>query len=197
MYLLYDDNARQALVIDPAIDSDEAFNRMKILRDEGYTLQAIWNTHGHFDHVYDNARWKREFEAPIWMHSADNFLIEHLREQSIWLGLPAPEVALPDHDWQGVSETKFAGHEVRVTEVPGHSPGSAALYFPDHDWCFSGDVLFQGSVGRTDLPGCSPDDLKTSLQVLAALPEATRIWPGHGDDTSIAIEKRTNPFLQR
>ena len=95
MYLLYDDATREALVIDPAIDSGEAFARMHELENAGYTLVAIWNTHGHFDHVYDNARWKSAFDVPIWMHSADNFLIEHLREQSIWLGLPAPEVARP------------------------------------------------------------------------------------------------------
>ena len=197
MYLLYDDATHQALVIDPAIDSGEAFARAHELENAGYELIAIWNTHGHFDHVYDNARWKSAFDVPIWMHSLDNFLIEHLREQSIWLGLPAPEVALPDHDWQGVSQTKFAGHEVHVSHVPGHSPGSVAFHFHDHDWCFSGDVLFKGGVGRTDLPGCSESDLKKSLQVLAALPEQTRIWPGHGNDTTIGEEKRTNPFLQR
>jgi len=195
LYLLRDDASRQMIVIDPSIQSDAPFARAKELQAEGYTLQAIWNTHGHLDHVYDNARWKEFFQLPIFLHQADVFLLEHLREQAIWLGLPPAENFAPDHFLNAETDLKLGAHAVQVLPLPGHSPGSVAFYFAEHNLLFSGDVLFQNSVGRTDLPGCDEAALKNSLRTLAALPPQTRVLSGHGAATTIGIELRTNPFL--
>lgn len=194
-YLLSDGQARQMLLIDPAIQGDAVLARATELREQGFELSAIWNTHGHFDHVYDNARWKSAFDAPISLHSDDAFFLEHLREQSLWFGLPAPEPAAPDRDWKGVTQIEFAGRAVQVLHTPGHSPGSVSFHFAQEKLLLCGDVLFCGSVGRTDLPGCSPEALKSSLQVLAALPSETLVLPGHGEATTIGDELRSNPIL--
>ncbi len=195
-FLLSDSSALQMLLVDPAIESHEAFARAQELQAQGLGLGAIWNTHGHFDHVYDNARWKAAFPSQLWLHSEDAFLLDFLREQSLWFGLSAPEEAQPDRDWKGLSRTEFAGRQVQVLATPGHSPGSVSFYFSGEKMLLCGDVLFKGSVGRTDLPGSDAATLKASLQVLAALPPETLVLCGHGPSTTIGDELQHNPFLQ-
>ena len=191
-FLLLDRAAQTAVVIDPSIESDAAFELAKTWRAGGITLAAIWNTHGHFDHIYDNAKWKREFGAPIFAHPADDFFIENLREQAIWFGLAPPEIALPGFALQGGQTLAIGAHRAQILELPGHSPGSVGFYFSEQNLCIGGDVLFAGSVGRTDLPACSAPDLAISLRKLFDLPPQTQIWPGHGPQTTIEIEKRDN-----
>lgn len=196
LYLVRDDSARAFVVIDPSIESEAALQRARELVQSGYTLRAIWNTHGHVDHIHDNAPWKEEFGAPIAMHQADDFLLQHLHEQSIWLGLPPAEPVAADerfHDGQTVAVGSLSA---QVLHVPGHSPGSVAFYFSETDVVISGDVLFRGSVGRTDLPGCDAAQLRNSLQRLAALSPKTLVLPGHNEFTTIANELDSNPFLQ-
>lgn len=191
-FLLWDENACQVVVIDPSIQSDAAFARAQELRARGIELKAIWNTHGHFDHIYDNARWKTEFGAPILAHQGDAFFLENLREQAIWFGLPAPEITLIDQSL-GEGEILSVGNfSCRVLTLPGHSPGSVGFYFEALGLCVQGDVLFAGSVGRTDLPGCSERDLAASLQTLFALPPQTQILTGHGEATTLQREKQEN-----
>ncbi|HVF85891.1 MAG TPA: MBL fold metallo-hydrolase, partial [Abditibacteriaceae bacterium] len=197
LYLLRDDQTRQMVVVDPSIESDDAINRVLDLQREGYTLNAIWNTHGHFDHIYDNARWKSQFQAPLLMHQDDEWLIERLPDTAVLMaGLPEPQTATPDgwlHDGQQLQLGNFS---CEVLLVPGHSPGSVAFWFPSENVCLSGDVLFKGSAGRTDFSGCDPAALPFSLARLCALPDSTRILPGHGAETTIKHEKATNPFCQ-
>lgn len=189
-YLLLDKEARQAVVIDPSIESDAALQTARKWRDQGIQFTAIWNTHGHFDHVYDNARWKREFDIPIHLHPADAVFLEHLREQALWFGLPAPEIALPDAALTAGQTLEIGTHRATVVELPGHSPGSVGFDFGD--FIVSGDVLFAASVGRTDLPGCSETQLAASLRTLFALAPHTVVWPGHGPRTTIGEEQRSN-----
>ncbi len=184
------------LLVDPAVNSDGALARARQLQAQGLELSSIWNTHGHFDHVYDNARWEAAFPVPLWLHSDDAFFLGFLREQSLWFGLAAPEVAAPDRDWKGVSRAEFAGRAVQVLHTPGHSPGSVSFYLAQQEVLLCGDVLFKGSVGRTDLLESDAEALKRSLQVLAALPPSTRVLCGHGPSTTIAAELQSNPFLQ-
>lgn len=193
IYLFWDDAKGDAVLIDPSIESEPARRKLDDLERAGVHLRAIWNTHGHFDHVYDNARWKAEYSVPLLMHGADRFLLEHLREQAIWFGLEAPEVVQPDIDLTAVAELNIGDSVVRVLHTPGHSPGSVSFWFPAEKLCVSGDVLFRGSVGRTDLPGCSEEALLQSLRTLAALPLETRILPGHGPGTTIGEELASNP----
>jgi glyoxylase-like metal-dependent hydrolase (beta-lactamase superfamily II) len=197
LYLLVDEAAGEAVVVDPSIDSGEARARVHDLERDGIRLIAIWNTHGHLDHVYDNALWRNEFGSPIFIHRGDTFFLERLHEQSLWLGLEAPAEASPDH-WLDDGQVLTVGsHQARVLHTPGHSPGSVSFLFDAEELCLSGDVLFRGSVGRTDLPGCSDQQLQESLAKLCALPSATRILPGHYEPTTIDIEIKTNPFCRQ
>ena len=195
LYLVRDETSRQMIVIDPSIQSDAALARAAQLQAEGYTLEAIWNTHGHLDHVYDDARWKAFFSAPIFLHQSDVFLLEHLREQAIWLGLSPAQHFAPDHFLNAENDLKLGAHAAQVLPLPGHSPGSVAFYFAELHLLFSGDVLFQNSIGRTDLPGCNAAQLQNSLRILAALPPQTRVLSGHGEATTIGDELKSNPFL--
>jgi glyoxylase-like metal-dependent hydrolase (beta-lactamase superfamily II) len=196
LYMLIDDEAREVVLIDPSIDSDPALAQMRHLHSDGLRLSAIWLTHGHFDHVYDTALWRDEFPAPLLMHRADEFWLQRLREQSLWMGLPAARPVTPDGWIEAGTTQTIGGHGARVLHTPGHSPGSLSFFFEEQGICISGDVLFQGSVGRTDLPGCSQGELNDSLAQLCSLPDATRVLPGHGNATTIGIEKRTNPFCR-
>jgi hydroxyacylglutathione hydrolase len=192
VYLVLDTATNEAVVIDPSIQTDEVLARAAQWRVQGVTFKAIWNTHGHFDHVYDNARWKSELGLPIYAHPADAFFLENLREQAIWFGLPAPEITAADFELSAGQTLQVGNTSVQVLEIPGHSPGSVGFYFASQDICISGDVLFAGSVGRTDLPGCSEAELATSLRELFALPDETQILCGHGETTTVRAEKRSN-----
>jgi glyoxylase-like metal-dependent hydrolase (beta-lactamase superfamily II) len=193
LYLLIDDEVAACVVVDPSIESDPAIARVRELQAGGIELAGIWNTHGHFDHVYDNARWQREFGASLWMHRDDMFWIERLHESALWMRLPAPEVVTPDSWIEPGTTMQIGRHAVTVLHTPGHSPGSVTFCLAD--FCISGDVLFKGSVGRTDLPGCSAEVLQQSLQQLCELPGDTRILPGHGAPTTIGQETQTNPYI--
>jgi hydroxyacylglutathione hydrolase len=189
-FLLHETRANTLVVVDPAIGADELFERAQQLVSGGARFEAIWNTHGHFDHIYDNARWKTAFNAPIYAHPGDAYFLEHLREQSLWFGLPAPEIAPIDVELREGDVLRLGDERASVWELPGHSPGSVAFGF-DEFWLV-GDVLFQGSVGRTDLYGGDARTLARSIQRLWTLPDATRILTGHGDQTTIGIEKQEN-----
>lgn len=199
IYLIYDVETTSAVVIDPSINSGQALLRMRELEQEGIHLQAIWNTHGHFDHVYDNAQWKSAFRVPVFMHRDDEFWLERLADQAAWFGLPKVEAVTPDV-WIDVSQTlRIGGYEATVLHTPGHSPGSVSFFFAEaaeQPFCVSGDVLFKGSAGRTDLPGCSASQLRASLEKLRGLPAATLILPGHGEATTMSEEVATNPFYR-
>lgn len=181
---------REAVIIDPSIGADELLQKTRDLQREGIRLTAIWNTHGHIDHVYDNARWKAEFDVPIFCHRADHFFLEHLREQSLWFGLPEPEVVQPDELLHEGQILKVGDLEVKVIELPGHSPGSVAFGFDAH--LVSGDVIFHNSYGRVDLPGADAKQLARSLQRVLQLPAPTQILCGHGAFTSVEAEAQSN-----
>ena len=189
-YLLHETRADALVVIDPSVGADELFGRAQTLVSGGAHFQAIWNTHGHFDHVYDNARWKAAFGAPIYAHAGDAYFLEHLREQSLWFGLSAPEVASVDVELHEGDALPIGDETALVWHLPGHSPGSVAFGFGNF-W-ISGDVLFQNSVGRFDLPGADEQALARSIGRLWTLPDATRVLAGHGAPTTIGAEKQWN-----
>lgn len=197
LYLLLDDVAGEAVLIDPSIDSGAALARMGVWSDSGVRLMAIWNTHGHFDHIYDTARWREVYNVPILMHEADDYWVQRLRDQALWMGFPPPVLAPPDQWLKGGETLTVGSHRARVLHTPGHSPGSVSYIFDDAGLCISGDVAFRGSVGRTDLPRCSPPQLQQSLARLMALPGATRLLPGHYGPTTVRQELLDNPFCQQ
>ena len=181
---------KSAVIIDPSIGADQLLEKMRELEQDDVQLIGIWNTHGHIDHVYDNAVWKAEFGAPIYCHAADHFFLEHLREQSLWFGLAEPEVVQPDELLREGQTLKVGALEVQVLELPGHSPGSVAFAFDDH--LISGDVIFHDSYGRVDLPGADAHALARSLQRVFQMAPQTQILCGHGDFTRVEAEAKTN-----
>ena len=179
-YILYNEDTKAAVVIDP---SDEATLVEARIRALGLSVRAILLTHGHFDHGGDVARVVRATGAPVYVHPADRSLPSWLTH-----GLQA------DRDLTEGQELDFDGLRFLVVCTPGHTPGSVCFLCGDR--MFAGDTLFAGSCGRTDLPGGSHADMLRSLRRLAELPGNYRVFPGHGEQTDLEQERRGNPYMQ-
>lgn len=184
-----------AFIVDPGADAQRILDEVarNDLRVVGYLL-----THGHADHVGALAEVERQYPAPIYLHPAD----------ARWAFTPAnqipPYYAEPEKPKSPVlsasgEDFSFGAADLifRIIETPGHTPGGVCFWFPEEKVIFSGDTLFCGSVGRTDLPGGNAAILQNSLKKLTVLPEETRVFPGHGPATTIGAELRDNFFLSR
>ena len=192
-YFLFDPESREAVAIDPG---DEADRLLEIVRREGLDVRAILNTHCHIDHVGAVSALKDATGAPFHIHAADRFLLDGLPAQAALFGIRPPEIPEIDGYLVDGQTFEFAGGRIsiRVLETPGHSPGSVT--FDVGDSLFAGDVLFQSSIGRTDLPGGDFETLLRSIRErLFTFPDATQVYPGHGPPTTIGRERETNPFL--
>jgi glyoxylase-like metal-dependent hydrolase (beta-lactamase superfamily II) len=191
-YLLADPDTREAVVIDPGDEADLFLAR---LGHERWTPTAIWLTHAHVDHVSGVARVKAATGVPVLLHPLDRRLYDAAPKQAAMFGLacdppPPPDAELADGQRVTVGNLAFD-----VLHTPGHSPGGVT--FAGHGLAFTGDALFAGSIGRTDLPGGDLETLARSIrQRLYTLPDATVVWSGHGPETTIGHEKRTNPFVR-
>ena len=189
-YLLSDPESAQAVLVDPG---DEPDRLLAAVADTGCALTGIWLTHGHFDHVGGVAGVVRATKVPILAHPADHPFHAGAADQAARWGLVVenpPPITQELAEGQTVTLGRFA---FDVWHVPGHAPGHVA--FIGHGLCMSGDVLFAGSIGRTDLPLCDPSAMHQSLMRLATLEPATRVLPGHGVMTTIGREVASNPFL--
>ncbi len=186
----------EAAVVDPGFEPEEV---VATVRREGLRPVAIVLTHAHLDHAWGVAALKAAFpDAPVMLHAADVPLYRNLPGQAQAFGFPAPEV--PDHDalLEDGGEVAVGDDRWLVRHCPGHSPGHVVLVGADGELPVAvvGDVLFAGSVGRTDLWGGSFEQLERSIRdVLYRLPDATRVVPGHGPETTIGAEKADNPFV--
>jgi hydroxyacylglutathione hydrolase len=195
-YLIGDEHTGRGLVIDPGGDASAI---VRAARDAGFAVELILNTHCHPDHTGANDEVRQRLAAGqgppprLLVHAADRAAVEHPPLQWLLIGMrPAPcpvdgELA----EGQGLV---VGGLRIGVLHVPGHSPGSVALVL-GHD-VFTGDTLFSGSIGRTDLPGGSEADMAKSLaRLVAELPDDAVIWPGHGPRTTLGAERLSNPWL--
>lgn len=190
-YVLSDPDSREAILIDPGGEED-ALRRH--LERESLRATAILNTHAHPDHVGGVARLRRELEIPFALHPADAFLLDSLPEVCDGLGIPRIEAPAIDRALADGDEIALGAHAIRVLATPGHSPGSVS--FLVGGFLFSGDALFQASIGRTDFPGGSLPVLLASIRAkILTLPDETRVFPGHGPPTTVGDERRGNPFL--
>ncbi len=181
-----------ALVVDPGGDAPAILEALKDVQAK--EVAALVCTHGHWDHVAAAPDLAREVGAPIVLHEADLPLFLAGGGAS-WFGLPRPTFPQPDRLVKEGDQIALGRLAFQVLHTPGHSPGSICLYCEEEGVLLDGDVLFQEGIGRSDLPGGSPALLKESLQRLLALPEGTRVLPGHGPETTIGHEKRHNPWL--
>ncbi len=190
-WLLTDPAARVAVLVDPG---DEASRLLSAVADSGCTLQAIWLTHAHFDHLGAVAAIVRQHDVPVRLHPLDRPLYDLAAASALRFGLSVEQpttdtVPLADGDMLSLGAARFL-----VWHLPGHAPGHVA--FIGENLCVSGDLLFEGSIGRTDLPGCDPQAMQRSLERLTTLPPETRVLSGHGEATTIARERTSNPFLR-
>lgn len=191
-YLVRADGGNEGYVIDPG---DEARRIIAAIRASGMKPVAIVNTHGHLDHVGAVASLQEELGLPFWIHRADEFMLHDLTTQARMFGLPPLRDPRVDRWIEEGEEIPLGKESLRVIHLPGHTPGGVG--FLAGSKLIVGDTLFAGSVGRTDLPGGDWATLLRSIrEQLLVLPDDTRLYPGHGPETTIGIERRTNPFLQ-
>lgn len=191
IYLLVDDSSGEAVAVDCSIGGDAA---LKYAEENGIHIALIVNTHGHLDHTYNNALFKERTGAPLAIHSADLPFIERLPEMALSWGLSPVRSPQPDLLLEDGQELQVGGMSLQVIHTPGHTPGGICLYSPGV--LISGDTLFKGSIGRTDLPGGSFAELIASIRGrLLVLPDDTIVYPGHGPPTTIGHERRFNPFI--
>ena len=189
-YLVVDDTTGKAVLIDPGAEPEAL---LAMLETSGATLEAIWLTHAHIDHIGGIAAVKRVVDVPIYLHPADRPLYDRGAMQAGFYGLPFEQPPAPDRALAEGDRLELGSLVFHVMHVPGHAPGHVA--FVSGDRVLSGDLLFAGSIGRTDLPLCDPAKMEDSLERICTLPDSTVVYPGHGPPTSIGAERATNPFL--
>ena len=194
--LIAEDNT--SVLIDPACSNKEEFGRMlKIFEEYKLNIVATIITHPHADHVMGSKFMTDAFpKMELLMHEEGYPLYLTMNDYSLIMGFHKTEIPQPTRFVKDNEILKFSDIEIQVLYTPGHAPGSICLYSKADDVVFSGDVLFQSSIGRTDLPGGSFEVLKKSIyDKLFSLPCNTIVLPGHGDQTTIEFEKENNPFL--
>ena len=192
-YILWCSKTLASVLIDPG---DEAERILQTVADLKVKPERIVLTHAHIDHVWHAKEVQEKLQLPLFMHRDDLPLLERLPYQAQMFGFPPPAPPRVDGFLTEGDEVSFGEVQMKILHAPGHSPGSIVLY--GDDTAVDGDVLFQGSIGRTDLPSGSHEILLHSIhQKLMTLPDHTRVLPGHGDETTIGIERRSNPFLQK
>lgn len=191
-YILGCERTKTAAVIDPGDDADKILMK---LAEDSLTVKYIINTHGHFDHVGGNARLKKATGADLVIHQADASMLADLGRAAGAFGLSAENSPPPDQTVEDGDVISFGDISLQVLATPGHSPGGISLH--TDGMVFVGDTLFAGSIGRTDLPGGDYNTLISSIKSkLLPLGDDTIVYTGHGPETTIAREKRANPFLQ-
>jgi glyoxylase-like metal-dependent hydrolase (beta-lactamase superfamily II) len=193
-YIVACPETKEAIIIDPGFESvSEAEKVFKFIEEKALKPKFVVNTHGHPDHICGNGLVKGKFQTPILIHEKDAFMLGRLgRVIAKFAGFenssPSADALLKDGDI-----ISFGKITLKIMHTPGHSPGSISLVGKKE--VFTGDTLFAGSIGRTDIPRGSVLDIKESLRKLACLPDDFKVYPGHGPTTTIGEEKRSNPFL--
>lgn len=193
-YLIWDQETKQGVAVDPGSGVEPL---LTMIEKEQLIIEAILLTHAHFDHIGGVEDVREATGAPVYIHEEEaNALTDPRVNGSALFGVGAIRANQADKLLKGDEEITFVGRKVKVLHTPGHSPGSVSYFWESEQLLVSGDVLFQGSIGRTDLPGGDYDTLMASLKRVIALPPQTRVLPGHGSDTTIAEERQANPFIQ-
>lgn len=191
------EETHEGVLIDPG---DEVDQLLDAARRHRLTITNILLTHAHLDHISGVGRARQALDAPVWLHRDDNFLYERVVQQGVAFGFKVDKQPPVDRFYDGEGPLRFGRYQVRVLHTPGHCPGGVCLAVSrdgEHGaTLFVGDTLFAGSIGRTDLPGGNLDTLLRSIRdVLFSFPDETVVWSGHGPETTIGHERRTNPFL--
>jgi hydroxyacylglutathione hydrolase len=197
-YVVACETTREAVVIDPG---DEIDQLLHIVSGQSLDVRSILLTHAHVDHVTGVPRAKQALQVPVYLHRDDQFLYDAASQQAAFFGLHCDTLPPVDHYYDVDEALPFGDCEVGVHHTPGHCPGGVCLAIgrkgSTREDLFVGDTLFAGSIGRTDLPGGDyPTLIRSITQVLFAFGDAARVYSGHGPQTTIGQERRTNPFLR-
>ncbi|WP_340114480.1 MBL fold metallo-hydrolase [Maribellus mangrovi] len=195
-YVLSDETG-ECIFIDPGFYFQEEHDEIKTyIADKKLKPVKITNTHCHFDHIMGVEFIRQEYNLPFHGHPDDAFLIERAATQAQSFGMEMSSVSPLDHHFQKGDKVKFGNSELEIIHVPGHSPGHVVFYSAEDNFIIAGDVLFYGSIGRTDLPGGDYNTLISGIKTkLFKLPDDTKVYSGHGPETTLGFEKNSNPFL--
>lgn len=192
-YFLYQENEKKILVVDPADRGEYLYDAFK---EKGFEIAAILLTHGHFDHIWGCNKLRELSGAKVYAWEKEKELCESAT-LNVSDEAGRPYTVIVDEYRKDGEMLNLAGMQCKVLGTPGHTKGSCCYYFEEEGILISGDTLFEGSVGRTDLPTGSGEDQRTSLkEVLMKLPENVMVFPGHGGSTTIGEEKRYNPYCR-
>lgn len=192
-YVVWDTASREAVIIDPGGDAELIED---LVREEGLVVTYILNTHGHFDHVGADGALKKSLGAELAIHPGDVPILMKNIEQGLFFGIETDSVPEPDMELTDGTTIEVGSLVMRVIHTPGHSPGGVSLYLEKEGLLFTGDTIFAGSIGRTDLPGGSFETLISSIKErVIPLGDGVRLFSGHGPETTVADEKECNPFV--
>lgn len=196
-YVLWTDNG-EGIIVDPGnFDRFETKEIVDFIEGNSIRIQEIVLTHAHIDHVFGCADLSAHFNVGIRMHKSDMFLLEHAEATGKMYGLPVKASPAPQAWFEDGDVYTLGNEKLLVLFTPGHSPGSVSFYNEEQKFVIAGDVLFKQSIGRTDLPMGSFDELINSIKTkLFTLPDNCTVYSGHGPETNIGYEKAHNPFLK-
>jgi glyoxylase-like metal-dependent hydrolase (beta-lactamase superfamily II) len=195
-YAILNPERQELVVMDAPLNAFATIERLSV--ETGFRIAGLYFTHGHWDHTLDGGRFNQA-GVPTFAHAGDRDFYEQPDVMASYSipGLPMPPVTI-DHWLEGGTAITILGRIVGLRHVPGHSPGSLLYWFNEDGFAISGDALFQGSIGRTDFPGCSFEQLESSIRSqIYTLPDETVLYPGHGPKTAVGEEARNNPFVNR
>lgn len=195
--LVLSDETGECIFIDPGFFYEEEHVEIKdYIATNKLKPVKITNTHCHFDHIMGVEFIRNEYKIPFWAHADDAFWIEKAIDQGKMFGFNMKPVSPIDAFLHENEFIEFGNSKLKIIHVPGHSPGHVVFYSEKDELLIAGDVLFHGSIGRTDLPGGDYDTLISSIKTkLFALPDNTKVYCGHGPETTLGFEKENNPFL--
>jgi hydroxyacylglutathione hydrolase len=195
-YLLYD-HTRRCKVFDPGMNNEnEQLEFNEYIRSNGLELEAIVNTHCHVDHVLGCQYLKKKYNIPFFIHKMELNMLRDASSYGDFFGLQVEDPPAPDQYYSEGDIVQIGEGVLSVVHIPGHSIGSIAFYSPEDNFIITGDVLFKGSIGRTDLSGGDYNVLIESIRSkIFILPEQTLVFPGHGPSTTVGDEIKTNPFF--
>ncbi len=192
------DETNQAVIIDPGMmDASEDTMLFDFIKDEGLKPVLVLNTHCHIDHILGNASTTQKYDIELWAHKNELAMLERAPAASLMWNVPYKESPLPNKFIEEGDKVIFGNSTLEILFVPGHSPGHIVFINHNEKLVIGGDVLFNGSVGRVDLPGSNVQDLVKSIQQkMYALPDEYVVYPGHGPETTIGREKKSNMFVR-
>lgn len=196
-YIIYnEDNA--CWIVDPGMynaSEHSAFNAF--MAQHRLKPQGIINTHAHIDHILGVQAIVDKYAVPFALHPLEHIVLANAKGSAMLFGLSLDAVPQPTQTLKENTALELGKDKLEIRLAPGHSPGSVVFYYPEGGWAIGGDVLFAGSVGRTDLPGGNHNQLLESIRTqVYTLPDETVIYPGHGPETTVGEEKRSNPFVR-